>query len=215
MEKLLINTIREFKEANGIEQLNTTNSKEFIHELADWINHRKHVLLDHLSLIEGIGLSSAFNPYTAEVGKCRLDTIAKLTNTTIITPYTKGLEHIDSDRLIKGSVVVNGNMPLLVTKETIEAINSNAIITFFSHNPYTKASIRNWENLHNNTDYNIILSVFGSIYDKDYRRKTQLIDEFKRSIYPLFIEESTTINDTYHHIIASDKGIKYNKTKSY
>ena len=215
MKKLLINIIREYKAANGIEHIDTSNSRQFIQELAEWIDKRKPILTTHLSLMDEIGLSNAFNPLTAEVGKCKFDTIANLTNTTIITPYTKGLEHIESGRVINGLLVVNGDMPLLVTKDTTEAIDSNASITFFSHNPYTKTCIRNWENLHNNTNYNIILSIFGNIYDKDYIRKTQLIDEFKRRLYPLFIEERTTIDDTYHHIIASNKGIKYNKAKTF
>ena len=51
-----------------------------------------------------------------------------------------------------------------------------------TQNPYTTIEIRNWEDLHNSGESDIIVGVYGSIYDKDIESKLKQIQELEEKL---------------------------------
>ena len=77
-----------------------------------------------------------------------------------------------------------------------------------TQNPYTPVEIRNWENLHNSRNHNIIVGVYGSIYDKDIETKIRQLESLKQRWTDSFKEEQYVIDDTYCYAIASERMVK-------
>lgn len=75
----------------------------------------------------------------------------------------------------------------------------------FTQNPYSKKSLYNWEKLHNNKRLDIIVGVYGFLYEKDYEDKIKSLERFKNSLYRKYIESYATYNDTYAYFIASEE----------
>ena len=87
-------------------------------------------------------------------------------------------------------------------------IATSSALTFMTQNPYTPVEIRNWENLHNSGNHNIIVGVYGSIYDKDIETKIRQLESLKQRLTDSFKEEQYVIDDTYCYAIASERMVK-------
>lgn len=157
MEKYLSLLIEQFKQANNIKNVDI-NSQAFISEFSEWIKLRQDVSKHYIALLEYMELSKFADCDTAEVGKGRYDTIVKPFNTTIITPHISWLETLGNERIINAELVVMGETPVLFgTNKNGKPISSSSNLTFMTQNPYTPIEIRNWEDLHNSGENDIIV----------------------------------------------------------
>ena len=150
---------------------------------------------------------------TAEVGKGRYDTIVKPFNTTIITPYSEGLIVPNKSRIITSKFIVLNGMPVLYKANGMnitetKPILSDSTLTFMTQNPYMEANIKNWEQLHNSGESDIIVGVYGSIYDKDIESKLKQIQELEEKLNGSYIGDGAVIGDTYSYAIASKRKVK-------
>ena len=170
---------------------------------------RQDVSKHYLALLEYMELSKFADCDTAEVGKGRYDTIVKPFNTTIITPHISGLETLGNERIINAELVVMGETPVLFgTNKNGKPISSSSNLTFMTQNPYTPIEIRNWEDLHNSGENDIIVGVYGSIYDKDIESKLKQIQELEEKLNGSYIREGAVVCDTYSYAIASKRKVK-------
>lgn len=87
-------------------------------------------------------------------------------------------------------------------------ISLSSNLTFMTQNPYTTIEIRNWEDLHNSGESDIIVGVYGSIYDKDIESKLKQIQELEEKLNGSYIREDAVIGDTYSYAIASKRKVK-------
>lgn len=208
MEKYLSLLIEQFKQANNIKNVDI-NSQAFISEFSEWIKLRQDVSKNYLALLEYMELSKFADCDTAEVGKGRYDTIVKPFNTTIITPHISGLETLRNERIINAELVVMGETPVLFgANKNGKPISSSSNLTFMTQNPYTPIEIRNWEDLHNSGESDIIVGVYGSIYDKDIASKLKQIQELEEKLNGSYIREDAVVGDTYSYAIASKRKVK-------
>ena len=211
MEKYLENVIRQFKHANNIRGVDS-NSSGFKSEFNAWLNERKTHEDEYLKFLYYMELYSISDSKTSEIGKGTFDTIVKDFDTTIITPYSKGIILSDMSRIINANFKVCENEPILerIEKGNIQVnpINSPTPLTFMTQNPYTPDLIDNWEQLHNSQKHNILVGIYGSIYDKDIKTKTSQLEEFIQKLNKPYNEEHTVIGDTYCYAVASENKVK-------
>ena len=178
-------------------------------EFSEWIKSRHSISNNYLDLLEYMELSQISYPDTVEVGKGQYDSIVKPFNTTIITPHIAGLETLGNERVINSEFVVIGNTPVLFgNNRNGKPIATSSALTFMTQNPYTPVEIRNWENLHNSGNHNIIVGVYGSIHDKDIETKIRQLESLKQRLTDSFKEEQYVIDDTYCYAIASERMVK-------
>lgn len=208
MEKYLSLLIEQFKQANGIKNVDV-NSQSFVSEFSEWIKLRQDISRNYLALLEYMDLSKFADYDTAEIGKGKCDTIVKPFDTTIITPHIYGLETLENERVINSELVVMGGTPVLFGNgKNGKLVSSSTALTFMTQNPYATVDIRNWEDLHNSRNYDIIVGFYGSIYDKDIDSKLKQIQELEEKLNGLYIREDTVIGDTYSYAIASERKVK-------
>ena len=208
MEKYLNLLIKQFKQATGIKNIDV-NSQSFISEFSEWIKSRQDISRNYLALLDYMELSKVAGYDTTEIGKGRYDTIVKPFNTTIITPHIAGLESLGNERVINSEFVVIGNTPVLFgSNKNGKPIDTSSTLTFMTQNPYTPFEIRNWEDLHNSGNYDIIVGIYGSINDKDVETKIRQLENLKSRLTDSFKEEETVINGAYYYAIASERMVK-------
>ena len=207
MEKYLSLLIEQFKQATGTKNVDI-NSQSFMSEFSEWIKSRQNISNNYLDLLEYMELSQISDPDTAEVGKGQYDSIVNPFNTTIITPHSKGLETL-GNRVINSDFVVMGDTPVLFgPNQSGNPVSTSSSLTFMTQNPYTPVEIRNWEQLHNSRNHNIIVGVYGSIHDKDIETKIRQLESLKQRLTDSFKEEQYVIDDTYCYAIASERMVK-------
>lgn len=89
-----------------------------------------------------------------------------------------------------------------------EAVNTQYIRRFLTHNPYDQVCIRNWEQLHNAGE-NITVGVFGSIYDKDIEQKIRQLKALRDKMTDgYFKEDYVTSEDSYCYAVSSARKVK-------
>lgn len=204
MEKYLNLLIEQYKQATGVRNVDT-NSSSFMSEFTEWLKSRGEISDSYLNLLQYMGLSRITYPDAVEVGKGKYDSIMAPFDTTIITPYPEGLNISPKYRLIVSDFKVCEGTPLLVrSNKQIDPIIVPSPLTFMTQNPYTGDSIRNWEQLHNSGNHDIVVGVYGSIYDKDAAAKVRQLEDFKNRLMDTYKEEHTVEGDTYCYAIASE-----------
>ncbi len=212
MERYLNKLIEQFKQATGTKNVDV-NSQTFISEFSSWIKSRQAIGEDYLGLLDYMELHRIGEAETAEIGKGKFDTLVKDLDTTIITPYSKGIIVPDSTRIITSDFRVYEGTPILMRqteKETtqIDPITYTSALTFMTQNPYTQAQIANWEQLHNGRENNIVVGIYGSVYDKDTESKIRQIEDLRDKLDGSYKEEYTVFGDTYCYAIASERKVK-------
>ena len=208
MEKYISLLIEQFKQATGIKNVDI-NSQSFMLEFSEWIKPRHSISNNYLDLLEYMELSQISYPDTVEVGKGQYDSIVKPFNTTIITPHIAGLETLGNERVINSEFVVIGNTPVLFgNNRNGKPIATSSALTFMTQNPYTPTQIANWEQLHNGRENDIIVGIYGSVYDKDTESKIKQIEDLRDRLDDSYKEEYAVVGDTYCYAIASERMVK-------
>lgn len=205
--KYIDHIIEQFIKANGITKYDY-NSKEFLREFCEWVEERQILGKHYTYLLSQMGIDID-NYSTAEVGKTSFDSIGRNQRTTIITPYIYGFER--SNRIIESPLIVDsfGNPIISYDKEKLEYIDR-----FITQNPYNNYNIENWDKLHNSGS-NIVVGIYGTESDKDIVDKIELINEFKELLNDDYIEEETTIYNTYCKVVVSKRKILEKKLVKY
>ena len=206
MEKYLNDLIRQFKLATGTKQADI-NSKAFIDEFSDWIGKRQLIGEGYNDFLDYMGVGYR-SESCAEIGKGSFDSIVKPFETTIITPDSSFVTE-DPERIICGNMRVFNDMPVLITstheEKQYDMIPRDIIRTYMTQNPTSEKSILNWENLHNSGKNNIIVGIYGSMYDKDITDKIKQLKAFRAGLTSDdYAEDYASTRDGYFYVIASD-----------
>lgn len=200
----------QFRKASGSKNIDL-GSKEFLEDFSNWLKDmqkRGERYLEFLNYLD-IDIDSYM---VAEIGKGKSDSLVKDLTATIITNYPEGIDRngFSNSRLIKARFSVSSGEPILYHIDNkgnyiIDTLSPLMFKSFMTQNPYTKKQIDDWDCLHNKGDKNIIVGVFGNIYDKDSVDKINELIDLKRKLIGAYIEDYTTIDDTYCYVIASNK----------
>lgn len=209
MEFYLKNLIEKFRNAKGLKSIDT-NSIEFMQEFQLWIKEQQNIGKDYIDFLDYLGLNFRESS-CVEVGKGDYDTIVAPYETSLITTALP-LFTVDESRVLIGNLRVYGSMPLLSRrmkdKNLIDVVPKD-IKTYMIHNPSSIRTILGWENLHNSGRSNIIMGIFGSLYDNDIEYKIKELQIIKeRLVSDDFKEDYVTDNGHYFYTIASNRPIK-------
>jgi len=169
--------------------------EQFMNEFTAWIKSRQSMGKEYTYFLDYMGLRFA-DADCVEIGKGKYDSVVKPFNTTIITPATP-IKKVNPDRIIKGNMRVYESVPMLVRhndgRNQLEPIPSDIIQTYMTQNPFGPSSILGWENLHNSGEHNIILGIYGSIYDKDIKTRIKQLETLRdKLIYGDYKEDYST-----------------------
>jgi len=211
MKKYLNELIEQFKQATGTKNVDT-NSKSFISEFSEWVKSRKVIGEEYASFIDYMGVYPVvFSGESVEIGKGKYDSIALGKGIHMITPYSKQIKRTDAGIITADFRVYEGT-PVMIKHNKgdnqFEAIDTQYIRRFLTHNPYEQSCIRDWEQLHNAGE-NITVGIFGSICDKDIEEKIKQIKTLRDGMTnSCFKEDYVTSGDSYCYAVSSSRKVK-------
>lgn len=209
MKEYLKNLIKQYQSANGVRNIDV-NSQEFKNEFIEWIKDNKTIGKKYFSFLEYMEAHPTIGETSAEIGKCKYDSIALDSDITIISPYFDKGE--TANHVIPATFGILDGMPTVAKYENdkahVEAVDTSYFRRFITQNPYSQDNIKNWEYLHNKGE-NITVGVFGRIYDKDIDQKIKQIMLLKSKLTDDFYKEDhIEIDDMYCYAISSTRKVK-------
>ena len=212
MRRYLHSLRDQFVEATGVKNVDSS-SASFISEFSDWIEERQKIGSNYLELLRHMRdeIEPVNSSKTLEIGKGKHDSIVKRLHTTIVTPYIEGLEHLNEERVIKGDIVLFGDRPVLIKHLSVrdsEAMLLPRDAVLMTQNPYSPAYIKNWANIHNSGNNDIIVGIYGNINDKDRGAKAKQLEAVIEQLDEPFIQQQMLVYDTYCWAVASKRKVK-------
>ncbi len=100
---------------------------------------------------------------------------------TLISPYAN-IEKEKLEPAITGSILVNNGKVSLQTRRVVKLLTSDDYGYFMTYNPYTEEMLNKFTDIHNETDFSIVVGVFGYLDDKTYEEKMEMFSRFKRTL---------------------------------
>lgn len=218
MKEYLIFLALQYKEATN-DYLGTITSKQFYKELCDWYASRESMIENYIETLSYMGLDEIDLNTTYEVGKGVLDSITPSSDIKIITPYHIGFNKLGkkNDNILPYYFAVNYNGdPLLYERNNAMFSTGNIIhlpsidkpYTFITENPYVKENAKCWVDIHNSGKNNIVMGMYGSIYDKDIKDKIKFLRDLESKLILPYSKEETTFNDNYICVLKTDSKTK-------
>ena len=167
----------------------------------DWLIGRDSILSEYRELLKCLDFKIN-HPHTAELGKGFLDSVVmNKDQTTIITPYSYGLNRFWNSKVIKGKLD-------LVGSENQKNDIKNGILTsnldgFITQNPYSISELELFKVLCDLYKYKIVLGVYGNDKDLDKDKKIRMLQEFKKQLSSYNKDEYIRINNDYFYVITT------------
>ena len=194
MDSYLKCLVNQYKSSRGIEDTEI-NLSDYKNDFNNWLYQYKRNGEKYLSLLNILNLDIN-NVNTAEVNKGKYDSVVLPYKTSIISPYMT----IESRKNInKSNFEINRGIPCY------DNLN-NDVYRFMTHNPYTNVDgteLTNWRYMHEFTDYEIILGMFGNIEDADRENKIEMLKIMKKCTFVPLIEKYELVGDSYFYVMAS------------
>ena len=191
--------IEQYKKARGIIGIDI-NSSEFKDDFDKWLKKQQENGINYASFLYSIGID-IINCNTAEVNKGNFDSLVIPYDTTIVSPY---FNDVDRDNVVNELFIINSIIPYY------NNFNHN-IFRYMTHNPYSNFDneiLMNWKNMHEYTRYDIVLGMFGNLYDEDKNNKIKKLELLKSKLTIDYVEEYDIVNDSYYYVIATKPKIK-------
>ena len=200
MEQYMKYLREQYRKARGYKKIDL-NSDYFKRDFDLWLKNNQINGINYASLLFSLGIDFTTKK-TVEIDKGNLDSIVLPYSTTIISPYIEN--NNNRNNVFDNKLVIKGNYPM----------RKEFDIKFYrlmTQNPYSDFETRDyikWKNIHEHTDYDIILGVYGSLYDRDIEEKIKKLEIFKSYLTREYIESYDIVNDNYYYLIASKPKIK-------
>ena len=194
--------VEQFIKAKGIKNPDM-GSSEFIKDFVDYVADMKIKSKAYISFLYYLGFDFT-EENTAEVGKGKDDTVVEPYDTNIITVDPEYMfSDIDLKRIIKGEMVVHESEPFLYNDYGFTRLPFY-IKNYMTQNPYTQSEIKDFDDLHNSDNANIIVGVYGDVHDSDIKQKIRMLKMLKYKLDSNIIEDYGTYEDTYFYALGSD-----------
>ena len=154
---------KQFCEANGLRKFNN-NSKADLEAFKSFIAERKIIGEKYNEFLKYLEIDITTSN-VVELYKGNVDSIVKDFDTLVLTPYSID---IDKDRIYRELSDLLGNKVL--------------INRFITQNPSFKNDIKSLINYYNQYKYDILIGVYGKVYDKDKNKKMKELIKLSRKI---------------------------------
>lgn len=200
MSEYLLYLFQQFNNTKGYTNPDY-NSKIYIEEFCEWIINQKSISGFYVDLLSQFNLDIN-NPDVAEIGKGKYDSIA-LPNTQIVSEFGETLGQKNKRLIIyQGEPIITGS----------KLYQGQVVDKFITQNPYNIRKVQGWEQLHYGYG-DICIGMYGSITDKNFEYKMNILKYFDSLLSDDSILEYETIDDKYLAFIKSDKKV-LRKTKT-
>lgn len=199
---------KQFCEAKGYNKFDN-NSKEMLQDLESYIRDRHRLGDKYADFLRYIGVDITTEK-TAEINKGKYDSIIKSYNTLAITPYPID---IPENRLYNYSFVATENGPKLEMKtddEKLYLIADMPIKNYMTQNPYNLNQLRQLKYLYNSDKYNIIVGMFGKIYDYNMNIKLKQLEKLEKQLKDLDYK-TAFLKDNFNYYSVLYTNVDYKK----
>ena len=151
---------------------------------------------------------------SAEIGKGEADSIVIPFYTTIISKYAYTFRNVDPSRLINADFSVKSGSILLRTNGNSLLVPKSFLKNYMTQNIVEEGELQGWDSICNSGVANITVGAYGSIYDKDYALKLEILKQLKENIYNAKVKEDfATLNDYYFHVITTNNSVTNSVSK--
>ena len=193
--RYLLNLYKQYCDAKCV-IFNPFDWKNISYDFLEWITINKLMVKEYSDFLQYLGYCESKT--VAEVGKGKYDSITSK-EMVVISPYA------DTLRLPRKELFVIDGFPLIEQSKKIVIPQQQLLLT---HNPYEEMRIINWSLIHNLGDYDISIGMFGSIYDEDFSKKIELIEELSKRMNEDHVIDYDTDKDKYFCSLNSKRKIK-------
>ena len=205
VECYLVNLYHQYLKVKGIQVEEITDDDLLSIDFLAWVANNKKILKEYRDYLDYLGYLDGKK--ITEVGKGRYDTIP-IKGKKIVSPYAK---MISPNLRNFTPYIVDGEFYATTTRGNVYPINTDIILT---HNPYINNcsldgnDIEFWADVHNRGQYEINIGVYGTIHDKDYREKLDLIDDIR---YRMDNDYKYNYDESGDHYFCTIKSLKLKK----
>ena len=179
-------------------------------ELNEYLIELQMIGWEYKKYLEYLGIDTDYES-VAEVGKGDRDSIVKGTSTTVITtnPYQSRTQRIirrdffpaDTPNLLEYNY---DNTQLLETRKVPDWLT-----TFITQNPYSDAHLNGWHEIFNGEQYDSVVGIYGTKYDKDMKYKEKMLQDLASCITSENVRISfDNDGDNYFGVVYSEPKIK-------
>ena len=175
-------------------------------DIESFIKDRRYSLYLTRDILNGKGI----NYFESDTVECVDNKEFILSNntdcdTTILTPDTTVFRWIKRDRIMLRKLRIHNGIPYGVNKDNdYKLLQPRLFHTLLIINPRI-GSLKFYDELLNNPNYNVILGVAGKTYDKDYQSKVKSIEDLAHNTDQIYRTTNTTRNDSYACIMTPQK----------
>lgn len=194
------NLVMQYVNSTGTKNIDI-NSENFIQEFKSWLSLIIKLSDGYIELLKFLNVD--YNSLTmAEVGKGKYDSIVLNNGSTImITPYIK--EKINNPLVSHQFVSLKGR-PFIICKDKPKIIKIGNIMT---QNPYSEASIHDFNLLHDMNECDITVGVYGENTDKDKEQKLKMLKNFSEKLVRESRMDGYEFNGNYFYAVTSSPKI--------
>ena len=188
---------KQFCDAKGI----TVPSPNLKKAFTDWVVENYKVFLKYQEYLWFLDENLQYRDIM-EINKGEYDTLAKTwENVMPISIYVnpKRQLHLQSEE--------NSDIRALILTEYNDLRIPDTDI-FLTHNPYDLADIQNWNKLHNQGEYNILIGMFGRKEDEDVNSKLNILSTLKDTMTDDCSLDYATDNGNYFAVLKSNRKVK-------
>ena len=200
---------KQYCDANGLKKFNDI-SKE---SLNGFIKERQNLGEQYTKFLKYMEIDITSSDIV-EVNKGQYDTIIRNYNTLAITPYPMNIE---KERLYNYQFISTEKGPQMVlnlNNEQINVIANMPVKIYMTQNPYDKKDIKGFEYLYNTDKYDILVGMYGKVYDEDKLKKLKLLQKLAEKIkdynYKTWMLKD---NSNYYFVLYTNKFEKEERFK--
>jgi len=208
---LLVKQYYESISNNPYMLLSNIGYNNFNKNIINWLKERQKIANRYVEFLKSNG-KDITTMETAEVEKGKHDSVASAYNTTIITPYfyPENKEN-KNKKILRYSFLPTSDVPGLLKFDNAGNLKEilcspGYISTYITENPYSRNDLFGFEELCNSNYYDIIVGMYGNIYDGDKQMKLNNLKRLRDKLIGNDIEFKYDVDNNYYFaMVASNK----------
>ena len=194
---------KEFCSAKGIKNSFDENKEDFI----DWILNQRRLLIRYFDFIQYLD-SGILDKNILEIDKGIYDSLLKIWgNLYMISQYADTLKEERRSLILLKNPFNRQIIPIILNEQNKLFRPTNDIL-FLTHNPYDLTSIKNWYQIHNQKEQDILIGMFGKEEDLDKKAKLKVLKELQSRMESDTSFDYDTEYDHYFAVLKSKRKVK-------
>lgn len=200
MKSYITRLADQYKQATGLEKID-------LELFRVWREERREIGEEYIKLLDELNITYD-TPEHIEVGKGGFDSAFLPYQTRFLTKYTQTIDD-KKNKIIDGTILVFEYEPLVYCSGTPSKITSlGNVKKLMTQNPYTCLELNNWEDIHNGSNIEILIGMYGKLSDNDKEEKIELLNHIKKLLVADYTSEYKETDENYFCLLASNPKTK-------